>query len=82
MNFIKKSLAVLGFCLFTNNTYAQDSVLNVVTEPSFAPFEFMDQETTELVGFDIDIIKAIAEVEDLKINISSMPFDEIGRAHV
>ena len=75
MNFIKKSLAVLGFCLFTNNTYAQDSVLNVVTEPSFAPFEFMDQETTELVGFDIDIIKAIAEVEDLKINISSMPFD-------
>lgn len=75
MNFLKKSIAILSVCLFTNSTFANNSVLNVVTEPSFAPFEFMDQSSTELVGFDIDIIKAIADVENLKINIASMPFD-------
>lgn len=50
-------------------------VLRVATEPSFAPFEFMDQNTSQLIGFDIDIINAIAKETGFKAEIASMPFD-------
>lgn len=76
MKFTKNAVlgVSLSLCLFSAN--AEDTqVLRVATEPSFAPFEYMDQNTSELIGFDIDIIKAIGEVEGFKPNISSMPFD-------
>ena len=34
---------------------AQTPSVNVATDPSFVPFEMMDQETGEMVGFDMDI---------------------------
>ena len=74
MNFGKST--VLAAAVFSAAvSYADETVLRVATEPSFAPFEFMDQKTSELVGFDVDIINAVAEAEGYKTNISSMPFD-------
>lgn len=74
MNFVKSAILSVAV-LSAANSFADDNVLRVATEPSFAPFEFMDQKTSELVGFDVDIINAVAEVEGYKTNISSMPFD-------
>ena len=42
---------------------AEDKIMRVGAEPAYAPFEFIDEETKELTGFDIELIKAIAEVE-------------------
>lgn len=75
MKFIKK-LAILATITMAVNAYADEKKeLNVATEPSFAPFEYMDPISNELTGFDIDIINAICQVEGYKANISSMPFD-------
>ncbi len=54
---------------------ADERVVRVGTEPSFAPFEFMDENTKELTGFDIDLIYAIAKASNFKVEMSSMPFD-------
>ena len=65
MNFVKSAILSVAV-LSATNAFADDNVLRVATEPSFAPFEFMDQKTSELVGFDVDIINAVAEVEGYK----------------
>ncbi|MTI80108.1 MAG: basic amino acid ABC transporter substrate-binding protein [Firmicutes bacterium] len=48
--------------------------LTVAFEPTFAPFESTD-ENGEFVGFDIDLINAIAEAQDMKIELKSLGFD-------
>lgn len=47
----------------------------VGTEPTFPPFEYVDENTGEIVGFDIDLIKAIAERAGIQVEIKSMGFD-------
>lgn len=46
----------------------------VAFEPTFAPFESTD-ENGEFVGFDIDLIKAIAEVQEMDVELKSLGFD-------
>ena len=76
MNFFKKAVLAASLVVTAASTFAEDKpVLRVATEPSFAPFEFMDPNSQELVGFDIDVINAIAELEGYATDISSMPFD-------
>ena len=48
----------------------------VYTDPNFAPFEFVGNNG-EVVGVDIEIIKAIAEELGVKYNIKESPFDAI-----
>ncbi|MDS1030576.1 basic amino acid ABC transporter substrate-binding protein [Bacillota bacterium LX-D] len=47
----------------------------VATEPTFPPFEFRDEKTSEITGFDIDLIKAIAQETGIKVKIQSLGFD-------
>ena len=42
-------------------TLVEDGKLTVVAELGFAPFEYMDEKTGEPVGFDVDVINAVAE---------------------
>ncbi len=72
-----KSLCLMGMLtLAVTGVNAEESKeLNVVTEPTFAPFEFVEKGSSELVGFDIDIINAIGEAEGYKMNVASMSFD-------
>lgn len=46
----------------------------VGTEPAFPPFESQD-ESGELVGFDIDLMKAIGEQAGVAVEFESLPFD-------
>lgn len=64
--------AVLGATLCVSATAA---TLNVGTEATFAPFEFMDEEKREITGFDIDMIKAIAKASGDEVKIQNMGFD-------
>lgn len=56
---------------------AQAQTLSAVTDPSFVPFEMMDQETGEMVGFDMDILNAIAERAGFDIELQTMDFNGI-----
>ncbi|TDO06010.1 MULTISPECIES: transporter substrate-binding domain-containing protein [Halomonas] len=56
---------------------ANNHVLTVVTDPSFVPFEMMDQETGEMVGFDMDIINEVAERAGFEYNLRTMDFNGI-----
>ncbi|XGA80073.1 transporter substrate-binding domain-containing protein [Halomonas sp. CH40] len=57
---------------------AQDMpVVNVATDPSFVPFEMMDTETGEMIGFDMDMIHEIAERAGFEVNLTTMEFSGI-----
>lgn len=69
----------LGLGVGTANlAVAQDKPsVNVATDPSFVPFEMMDQETGEMVGFDMDIINEIADRAGFEVNLTTMEFNGI-----
>ncbi|MFC3283888.1 transporter substrate-binding domain-containing protein [Litchfieldella rifensis] len=67
---------VLGLGL-SAQVLADKPVVNVVTDPSFVPFEMMDQETGEMVGFDMDIIREVAKRAGFEINLETMDFNGI-----
>ena len=51
------------------------NTVSVATDNGFVPFEFVDESSGELVGFDIDLIKAVAEEAGLELKITPMEFD-------
>lgn len=51
--------------------------LIVATSPDFAPFEYREPGTNNIVGFDIELITEIAKRMDVKIEIKAMDFDGI-----
>jgi ABC-type amino acid transport substrate-binding protein len=55
----------------------EEKIYKVGTEPTFQPFEYKDLETDEIIGFDIDLIKAIAEESGIKVEIQSLGFDAL-----
>lgn len=73
-------LAVPAFALSlgaSNLASAQDTTLKAVTDPSFVPFEMMDQDSGEMVGFDMDILHEIADRAGFKVDLNTMDFNGI-----
>lgn len=60
-----------AFCIASSAT--ADTWL-VGTDSAFAPFEFLDEKTNEYVGFDIDLIKAVAAANGDTVKIRAMQF--------
>ena len=56
-------------------TAAQAEELRVGTHPTFAPFEFMDTQTREYVGFDMDLIREIGKRAGYEVKLVNMGFD-------
>jgi len=56
---------------------AKKPVLKVVTDPSFVPFEMLDAETKEMIGFDIDMLKEIARIAGFEYELETMNFNGI-----
>lgn len=52
-----------------------DGKFVVGTEPTFPPFEMQDTKTGEIIGFDIDLIKAIAKDQGLEVEVKNLGFD-------
>lgn len=77
------ALSVLSGCKKTetdntNGTEGTDkepekAVLTIATNAEFEPFEFM--QDNQIVGFDIDLINAIAEKIDMTVELKNMEFD-------
>lgn len=51
--------------------------LKVVTDPSFVPFEMMDQKTGEMIGFDMEIIAEVAKRAGFEYDLQTMDFNGI-----
>jgi len=56
---------------------ASAETLKVVTDPSFVPFEMMDEKTGKMVGFDMEIIREVADRAGFDINLNTMDFNGI-----
>lgn len=58
-------------------TPAAAETLEAVTDPSFVPFEMMDQDSGEMVGFDMDILAEVAKRAGFDYNLRTMDFNGI-----
>jgi len=69
---------VLGACGGGSDESSSDSdTLKVVTEATFAPFESTQDGDETIVGFDPDMMAAIAEDQGLKLEWVNMEFDSL-----
>ena len=49
--------------------------IRVVMDATWPPFEMLDETTKKPVGFDVDLMNAIAQKENLQIEFVNVPFD-------
>jgi polar amino acid transport system substrate-binding protein len=49
----------------------------VATDATWPPFEYIDEETKEIVGFDIDVMTAIAEKAGIEIEFRNVAWDPL-----
>jgi polar amino acid transport system substrate-binding protein len=68
------SVIALGMLAGCSQT---DDALVVATDAAFPPFEFVDETSKEIVGFDIDLMKAIAEKANLDIRFQNVAWDPL-----
>lgn len=71
------SALALSLSLAAGSAFAQEETLQAVTDPSFVPFEMMDQETGEMVGFDMDILAEVARRAGFDYDLRTMDFNGI-----
>ncbi|GAB2787719.1 glutamine ABC transporter substrate-binding protein GlnH [Halomonas shantousis] len=55
----------------------QAPTLKAATDPSFVPFEMLDKDSGEMVGFDMDILREIADRAGFQADINTMDFNGI-----
>ncbi|MBR9827544.1 MAG: transporter substrate-binding domain-containing protein [Oceanospirillales bacterium] len=67
----------MGLALSAATTAAQAETLKVVTDPSFVPFEMMDQATGKMVGFDMDILAEVAKRSGFEYDLNTLDFNGI-----
>ena len=62
--------------ILTSCSQKAEGVL-VATDATYPPFEYVDEETGDIIGFDIDLMKAIAEKENLEIEFIDVRFEPL-----
>ena len=55
----------------------EKTTLKVATNAEFEPFEFLDSETGEVIGFDADLAKLIAEKLGYEVEFQNMEFEGV-----
>ena len=72
------SAMCLASCGKSDDTSSDEAVVyKVVTEATFAPFEFTEDGNDEIVGFDVDMMNAIAEDQGFEIEFVNIEFDAL-----
>lgn len=56
---------------------AHADVLRVASNPTFPPFEFVDSNTKEVTGFEMDLLRAAAKKAGHSVEIKNIGFDGI-----
>nr|WP_315112692.1 amino acid ABC transporter substrate-binding protein [uncultured Campylobacter sp.] len=73
-NLIKTLLACALLICGTNSKTLREGTLKVATEGTFSPFSYYNDKN-ELVGYDVDVARAVAEKLGLKIEFLTAPWD-------
>ncbi|OTN89795.1 amino acid ABC transporter amino acid-binding/permease [Enterococcus sp. 7E2_DIV0204] len=73
LSFIVMMASLLTFTL-GQSAQAEEKTYTIGTDLTFAPFEFQDSKG-EYVGIDVDLLQAIAEAQDFKVNLKPLGFD-------
>jgi cystine transport system permease protein len=68
---------LLGFAGSASADSADKPVVRVGTEGVYPPFSYRDPDTNELTGFDIDVVKAVAEEAGWDLKFVEAPFDSL-----
>jgi len=55
--------------------YPAGTIIRIATDATFPPFEMVDEISKELTGFDVDLMKAIAENAGFQYEFVNLPFD-------
>ena len=69
------SLAIA--CTFIPAFAQQETTVDVLTMPTFPPFEWEDLSTGEMTGFDIELIREIGKLAGFAPNIKTIDFNGI-----
>jgi polar amino acid transport system substrate-binding protein len=56
---------------------AEDGILTVGTDASYAPAEFIAEDGTTVIGFDPDLATAVGQVLGLTTQLQNSPFDSL-----
>nr|WP_314522319.1 amino acid ABC transporter substrate-binding protein [uncultured Campylobacter sp.] len=73
-NLIKTLLACALLICGVNAKTLREGTLKVATEGTFSPFSYYNDKN-ELVGYDVDVARAVAEKLGLKIEFLTAPWD-------
>lgn len=74
---MKKIFAMLLVLAMLLSASAMAETLTMGSSIDFAPYEYYDDETGEIVGIDVEIAQAIAQKLGCELEISDMQFDSI-----
>ena len=74
---MKKIFAILLSLALMVSTAAFAETLTMGSSIDFAPYEYYDDETGEIVGIDVEIAQAVCEKLGYDLSIEDMQFDSI-----
>ena len=63
--------------LFAGCSSTTSNTVRVATDATWPPFEFVNDQTKQIEGFDIDLFKAVAAKEGLKLEFVNVGFDPL-----
>jgi len=70
-------LGLLLFSLVLSGCGQKPSAIRVATDATWPPFEYVNEQTKEIEGFDIDLLTAIAEKVGLEIEFINVGWDPL-----
>ncbi|MCC7352596.1 MAG: transporter substrate-binding domain-containing protein, partial [Anaerolineae bacterium] len=70
-------VAALFAIAFSGCAAARPKKYVVATDATWPPFEYVDEQTKQIVGFDIDLLNAIAKEGGFEIEYKNVPFDPL-----
>ncbi len=68
---------VLASLLVASCTSQSPSKVRVATDATWPPFEYVNEQTKQIEGFDIDLFKAIAAKQKLDVEFINVGFDPL-----
>jgi polar amino acid transport system substrate-binding protein len=70
-------VGLMAVSLVLTSCSQKTSRVLIATDATYPPFEYVDEETGEIIGFDIDLMKAIAEKENFEIEFIDVRFEPL-----
>lgn len=65
------------FSLAVSGCSGGQTKIQVATDATWPPFEYVDEQTKDIIGFDIDLMNAIAEAEGLDVEFVNVSWDPL-----